>query len=116
MKINIFLKEEIKMEILEKGKAFVKKHQKGILFVGGTILGIAVITVFRKPKIETVTKIELPEWADKWIDKCDNECLLYENGLPIFANDDQTAIYRDACEPSAISELQECGYEIVERA
>lgn len=105
------------MVIFEKSKAFVKKHKNGILFIGGTVLGVIVtVAVCKSKKVEPKIELRFPEWASKWMDKCNSENLLYENGLPIFANEEQTVVYRDACDPEAIPELIECGYEIVERA
>jgi hypothetical protein len=95
-------------------KNFVKRHQRGILFIGGTILGVTVTTIICKSKKGEIIEV-LPEWAKKWKDHCDIEMLLYDSGLPIFANPEQTIIYRDAIVESAIPEMVECGYQIIDR-
>lgn len=99
-------------------KEFIRKHNKEILFIGGLAFGIAGTYLVCKSKMgKTITLKDVPEWAVKWRDHCDVENLLYENGLPIFANLDQTQIYRDALSSKAnVAELIEQGFEIVERA
>lgn len=103
---------------IEEIKEFVKKHKKGILFTGGVILGATVAIVICKSTLKGEVKIieRLPEWAEKWRAHCMSNNLLYENGLPIFANLEHTAIYRDAIVESAIPDFIEMGFEIIDRA
>ena len=104
------------MELFEKSKKFIKKHQKEIIFIGGSIVGIIVTAaIYNSKEKEVITKTIIPEWAEKWREKCDKECLLYENGLPIFADDNQMTVYRDACMPEAIPDLIEWGFKIIDR-
>jgi hypothetical protein len=106
---------------IEQVKGFVKKHQKGILFVGGLVLGATAAILISRGSTEEVIKVVevekavLPEWAVNWKNHCDLNDLLYENGLPIFANPECTIAYRDACEPDAIPKLIEQGLQIIDR-
>jgi hypothetical protein len=65
------LKGEIKMGAkIDKIKAFVARHKKDILFVGGTILAVTVTAAICKSdkEKEEVVVERLPEWAEKWKD------------------------------------------------
>lgn len=92
-------------------KKFVKKHKAVIAFVGGTTVGLAVGAVIYKSGKE----VKIPEWVSTWQRHCDVNSLLYENGLPIFANNERTKIYRDAIAPGCIQNFIEDGFEIVDR-
>jgi hypothetical protein len=105
-------------EKIEKIKGFVKKHQNAILFVGGIVLGATAAVLISRGSTCKVVEIEkqvFPPWAVKWRAHCDMNALLYENGLPIFANPEHTIAYRDACVPDSIPDLIEAGYQIIDR-
>lgn len=103
-----------------KFKKFVKKHKVAISLVGGTVIGLAAGSFIYKTKKVYITKEIIreitPEWVKEWENHCNTNNLLYQNGLPIFANEEQTKIYRDAFAPEAdIQSFIESGFEIVER-
>ena len=103
-------------EARTKAKRVWKKYKSRIIFAGGFIIG-ATITYkfFRRTEIKIKEKI--PEWAEKWEVYCFDNNRLMETGLPIFASDDQTKIFRDAFSPEVdIQDFIDAGYEIVERA
>lgn len=107
--------------ITNKIKLFAKKHRTPLLFIGGIIIGVAVTTIVLKTKktfiIKQIQQLEqIPEWVGKWKAHCNNLNLLYENGLPIFANPEMTMVYRDAISKHAsIPELIEQGFQIIDR-
>ena len=107
----------MKIELKQKIKEFYKKHKVAII-VGGTIItGFIIITIVKSKKGKSQEIEEIQQWTEEWIDNCDVNNLLYENGLPIFADDDMTTIYRDAlADDYAVNEAEEDGFTIVDRA
>jgi hypothetical protein len=107
----------MKIKLKQKIKEFYKKH-KVVILLGGTIItGFIIITIVRSKKGKTQEIEELQQWTDQWIDNCDVNNLLYENGLPIFADDDMTIVYRDAlADDYSIQEAEENGFTIIDRA
>lgn len=109
----------MKMETKQKVKEFYEKRKLEIV-AGSLIFGGIVIACILKPKtveIHDVTNIEvLPKWAEKWKAKCDDEILLYENGLPVFADEYKQIVYRDALAPEySVKRAEEDGFTIIER-
>ena len=108
----------MKIETKQKIKEFYKRRKVEII-TGSLILGGIIIAVILKPKPgETkYEKIEVvPEWAKIWKQKCDDETLLYNNGLPVFADDEQITVYRDALSDDYSVESAELdGFTVVDR-
>lgn len=109
----------MKIETKQKIREFYEKRRLEIV-AGSLIIGGIVISCILKPKkveIKYKTIEVLPEWAEIWENKCDNEFLLYENGLPVFADEEQTIIYRDAlAEEYSVEEAESDGLTVIERA
>jgi len=105
------------MNIIKKGKEFVKKHEKGLLIAGGAILGVAITALICGKRKEHFIALfpEIPEGLLDWKNKCDRENLLYNSGLPIFADEDQMIVYRDAIAPEYLQQAANDGFTIIER-
>jgi hypothetical protein len=119
MKINLKEGLLMKIETKQKIKEFYERRKVEII-IGSTIIGGIVIACILKPK-QGETKLEiievLPDWAEKYKQKCDNENLLYENGLPMFANDECTIIYKDAlADEYSVNDAENDGFIVIERA
>ena len=109
----------MKNETKQKIKEFYERRKVEIV-AGSLIIGGIIIATILKPK-QGETKLEmvevLPEWAIKWKEKCNNETLLYENGLPCFADDEQTIVYRDALgEGYSVESAELDGFKVIDRA
>jgi len=110
----------MKIETKQKIKEFYVKRRLEII-AGGLIVGGIIIASILKPEkveIHDVTNIEvLPEWAKEWKQKCNNENLMYNNGLPVFADDTYCAIYSDAlADGYSKQDALDEGFTIIERA
>lgn len=107
----------MKIGLKHKIKEFYKKH-KVVILLGGTIItGFIVITIIKSKKENTQEIGDVQQWTDEWIDNCDENNLLYESGLPIFADDNMTTIYRDAlADDYSVCEAEENGFTIIDRA
>lgn len=109
----------MKIETKQKIKEFYEKRKLEII-TGSVIVGGIIIACILKPKKGEI-QLEIvevdPEWAYKWKEKCNDDCLLYENGLPIFANDEQTTVYKDALSKDYSVENAELdGFTVIDRA
>jgi len=109
----------MKIETKQKIKEFYEKRRLEII-AGSVIIGGIIIACILKPK-PGETKLEmvevLPEWAINWQEKCDEDMLLYENGLPVFANYDEQIIYKDAlAEGYSVYDAETDGLTVIDRA
>ena len=109
----------MKIETKQKIKEFYERRKVEIITGSVIVGGIIIATILKPKKVETKFEtIEvLPEWAEKWCGKCDDESLLYESGLPMFADDEYTIIYKDAlADGYSVEEAEENGLTVIERA
>ena len=109
----------MKTETKQKIKEFYEKR-KGEIIAGSLIIGGIIIATILKPK-QGETQLEmievLPEWAIRWEQKCDDLMLLCDSGLPIFADEEQTIVYKDALSDGySVNDAEEDGFTIIERA
>jgi hypothetical protein len=56
-----------------------------------------------------------PEDSDPLRAHYNDENVLYANGLPVFVNDEQTIVYRDAIDDEAIDDWLDMGGKIIDR-
>ena len=84
---------------------------KNSLVTGLTIVVTVLTFMLIKERKETE---RLPDWAYKWREKCCADDLIFENGLPFFAEDGTTA-YSDAFSNDQIRDLKRDGYKIIDR-
>ena len=109
----------MKIETKQKIKEFYKKRKLEII-AGSLIIGGIVIACILKPKpgeVQLEMVEVLPEWALKWQEKCDEDMLLYDSGLPVFADEEETIIYRDALDGDfALEDAELDGFTVIDRA
>lgn len=101
---------------IEKKIQFVKDHKVEIALIGGLVIGAAVAVLVRKPKVKNVMISVIPQWAENWEKFCFDNNRLMESGLPIFADDAQMTIFRDAFAPGVnIQDFIDAGFTVIER-
>jgi hypothetical protein len=119
MKINSKEGLLMKIETKQKIKEFYETRKLEIAACGLIIGGIIIATILKPKQAETKFEIieVLPEWAENWRQKCDDNMLLYESGLPIFADEESMIIYRDALADNySVQDAEEQGLTVIERA
>ena len=106
------------METKQKIKEFYIKHKIKIVCFTSMIIGGIIVGTIIKSKPGEIHEFEvLPEWAKEWQQKCQDDMLLYKNGLPIFEDEECTILYRDAlAEEFSVEDAEERGYTVIERA
>ena len=109
----------MKIETKQKIKEFYEKRKLEII-AGSLIVGGIIIACILKPgkvEVHDVTNIEvLPDWAEKWKQKCIDEDLTPDKGLPVYANDEKTIMYDDVfVDRVAMEDWRENGFTIIER-
>ena len=109
----------MKNETKQKIKEFYEKRKLEII-TGSLIIGAIIIACILKPKPGEI-QLEMvevePDWAIEWKDKCNQDCLLYESGLEIFADDEQTIIYKDALDDGySVRNAELDGFTVIDRA
>lgn len=98
----------------QKIKDFYEDHKVEVMTISLIIGGIVIARILKPERKEVEV---LPEWARKWRSKCDTDNLLYDSGLPIFADDSMMVIYDDAfANDEVMNQFKEDGYTIIERA
>lgn len=101
---------------IEKKIQFVKDHKVEIALIGGLVIGAAVAVLVIKPPVRTIVKEVIPEWVTNWEMFCFDNNRLMESGLPIFADEAQTTIFRDAFAPGVdIQDFIDAGFTVIER-
>lgn len=101
---------------IEEKIQFVKKHKVEIALIGGLVVGVAVGALVMRTHVKTIVKEVVPEWAANWEKFCFDNNRLMESGLPIFADDAQMTIFRDAFAPEAnIQDFIDAGFTVIER-
>jgi len=111
-----------------KIKTFVKTNKKTITFIGKVVLGVVVTVVvlglskelMMVRNSETLTDSHTEDFptledTDPLRAHYNDENVLYANGLPVFANDEQTIVYRDAIDDEAIDDWLDMGGKIIDR-
>ena len=107
----------------ETCKGFWNRN-KGVIIAGGVVLlgivGTAILLNEDKDDVESKAKAlsDTPDRSNEseWKSHCDQHSLLYDSGLPMFADEAKFIIYRDAIEPESIKIFEEDGIEIIDRA
>ena len=107
----------------ETCKGFWNRNKGAIIAGGGVLLGIVVTAILlnvEKEDVEGEAKAlsYTPDRSNEseWKSHCDQHSLLYDSGLPMFADEAKFIIYRDAVEPEDIKLFkEEDGFTIIDR-